>query len=126
MVLTFNTLRQYSPITQAGFELIILLPQLLGNWDYRPVPSLFSFLQIHVIQIGLKLHIQLRMALNFCVLGVPSCPAYLALVMAFVNHRQAFYQLRHTHPTLVEATVTTVQQWACQEGRSWGGQPGQS
>lgn len=36
------------------------------------------------------------MALNFCMLGMPSCPVYLALVIAFVNHRQAFYQLRHT------------------------------
>lgn len=96
MVLNFNTLRQYSPITQAGSELIILLLQLLGNWDYRPAPGLFSFLQIHVIQIGLKLHIQLRMALNFCMLDVPSCPVYLALVIGSVNHRQAFYQLRHT------------------------------
>lgn len=39
----FQHLRQYSPITQAGFELIIPLPQFLGNWDYRPEPGLFFF-----------------------------------------------------------------------------------
>lgn len=34
----------HSPIAQVVLELIILLLQLLSNWDYRPVPGFFSSL----------------------------------------------------------------------------------